>query len=382
MQGRQMIQAALSPEGAADIPVVIPYEGIMVRDHWEQLTGEPWWAIYSPDVGQQMAWRRDVVRALGQDWYDLPQGQGRSLRAEQTIEVEGDTATLVNRRTGARRALERPQVAGWTATDGPESIQPGRLPESTEEIDALFPPRRGAIVDEGAGDLAAACLDEFAHLYPMQHVPSPLWTTYNLWGYEGMMMLVADRPDLVRHACERMLERCIDRVRLVAALGTAGVWVEDCMTDGISPQAFRALNVAYLRPLIDEIHAAGMTAIHYYCGDPAGKWDLLLDTGADALSLEETKKGFAIDIADVVQRVAGRCALLGNLDAIGVLQDGDEALLRGEIARQMAAGRANGRRFIMSLGSPVTPGTRVERVRLYCEMAHDLGGASARCDTS
>jgi len=143
----------------------------------------------------------------------------------------------------------------------------------------------------------------------------------------------------------------------------------------VGPAAFRSLNVAFLRPLVEEIRRLGMASVHYFCGDPAGKWDALLDVGADALSLEESKKGFTIDIEDVVARAAGRCAVLGNLDAIGVLQDGGEAALRAEIARQAAAGRRNGSRFIMSLGSPVTPATSVGRVRLYCDLAHELGQA-------
>jgi len=99
----------------------------------------------------------------------------------------------------------------------------------------------------------------------------------------------------------------------------------------------------------------------------------LLAVGADALSLEESKKGFVIDIEEVVERAQGKCAVLGNLDAVGVLQDGTEEELRAEIERQIAAGRKNGNRFVMSIGSPVTPGTSVERVRLYCDLVHDLG---------
>ena len=38
------------------------------------------------------------------------------------------------------------------------------------------------------------------------------------------------------------------------------------------------------------------------------------------------------------------------------------------------AGRKNGGRFVMSLGSPVTPETPVARVRLYTDLVHELGG--------
>lgn len=97
--------------------------------------------------------------------------------------------------------------------------------------------------------------------------------------------------------------------------------------------------------------------------------------GMDALGMEESKKNFRTEIEDIVDQVRGRCVVLGNLDAVGVLQNGSEERLRAEIGRQVAAARRNDSRFILSLGSPVTPETPVERVRLYCDLAHELGAA-------
>ena len=44
----------------------------------------------------------------------------------------------------------------------------------------------------------------------------------------------------------------------------------------------------------------------------------------------------------------------------------------GDLARQLDAGRRNVGRFIMSLGSPVTPATPVARVRCYAEIVREL----------
>ena len=189
------------------------------------------------------------------------------------------------------------------------------------------------------------------------------------------MTVIATRRDLVKYACRRFLTSSIRSVHQAASLGAAGIWIEECLTDMISPETFASLNVPCLSPLVEEIRGAGLKSIYYYCGDLAGKWEQLLSVGADALALEESKKGFLIDIEEVVERARGRCAVLGNLDAVSVLQDGTEVELRAEISRQVAAGRRNGSRFIMSLGSPVTPATSVTRVRLYCDLAHELGSA-------
>jgi hypothetical protein len=371
--GRRNIEAALSPGGAREIPVVIPYEGIFIRDHWSALTGCPWWYPESPDLEHQLAWRRDVIARTGQDWFDLPAFYPRDLRARLAVESAGDAAWLVDRHTGGRRALSKPQVAGWTERGEVESVHPDGLIDTPDAIDAAIPLPEPA-PDDGRDDLARALTREHGdRLFPMGYTAGPLWRAYYLWGFEGMMTLIASRPDLVKRACERHLAHSIWQVRGAAARGAAGVWIEDCMTDMVGPDHFHSLNVATLRPLVEEIRRLGMKSVYYFCGNPAGKWDALFDVGADALSLEESKKGFTVDIEDVVERAAGRCAVLGNLDAIGVLQDGGEAALRDEIARQIAAGRANGGRFVMSLGSPVTPGTPVDRVRLYCDLAHELG---------
>jgi uroporphyrinogen-III decarboxylase len=192
-----------------------------------------------------------------------------------------------------------------------------------------------------------------------------------------MMEMVAQRPELVRYACDRYLSYCLRRVQQSACLGAAGIWIEDCMTDMISPAAFAELNLPCLRAIVNAIRSLGMHSIHYYCGDPQDRMDLLLSTGADALALEESKKGFRIDIADVAEFVQGRCALFGNLDAIHLLPDANEADLRDEITRQVAAGRRNKNRFVISLGSPVTPGTTANRVREYCQWAREISGTGS-----
>jgi len=284
--------------------------------------------------------------------------------------VRPDGVYRVDGRTGHADKLVPPRVGGEHISTYP--LHTARTPD---EIDAVLP----LIVPTGAGersnDLAAEVRKEFGdQLYLICHASSPLERCGSgLWGFEEMMLNVATRPDLVEHACRRFLDCSVDDVHRAAQLGADGIFVEDCLTDMISPQAFARLNVPFARQLVDEIRHLGLKSIYYFCGNPAGKWDLLMSIGADALSLEESKKGFTIDVADVVDRVGGRCAVLGNLDAVGILQDGSEAELRAEVARQIAAGRRNGSRFIMSIGSPVTPGTPVERVRLYRDLVHELG---------
>lgn len=145
------------------------------------------------------------------------------------------------------------------------------------------------------------------------------------------------------------------------------------MTDMVSADAYLTLNTPFLKELIGEIRYQGMKSIYYFCGDPRGKFDIILSLGADALAFEESKKGFTIDIASLAEAVDGRCTLLGNLDAIGVLEQGTDEQLQAGIRRQLDAAKTNRNRFVVSTGSPVTPRTSVERVRRYCDLVHSRG---------
>ena len=383
MTGREKIEAAFPDRGTTEIAATICYEGIFIRDHWAQLTDCPWWYAEAPELERQLAWRRDAIEQTGQDWFHLPRCPPREEREATCLEVRPDGVSRLDRRDGRRERLSEPQVSGWDESTMPTRDRRDRIADTPEKIDAALALPSGAPEDvcrDGRDDLAGLMLAELGgSLYPAQGVAAPLSCTYELWGFESMMVMLATRPDLVDYAVGRLLARAVHHVREAAALSAAGLWVEDAFTDQISPAAFERFNVTYLRPLTDEIRRLGMKSIYYYCGDPRGKWDLVRAIGADAYAFEESKKGFEIEIEEIVHRFDGH-TVLGNLDAIGVLQQGTEEQLRAEVERQVAIGRRSGVRFVMCLGNPVTPETPVGRVRRYCDLVHEIGSRRRRSD--
>ena len=348
MTGRERIQAALSADGTSEVPGVICYERIFIRDHWQELTGRPIADSYVPDVELQRACIREIAGQIGQDWLRLYPFYSAAARQDLVIESAGSEVFLTDRRTGIRTPpLPEVGFGRWA------------------EFETSEP-------DHGSADLASAVVQDFGgSLFPFCHVLSPFWRCADNWDAEQFLMRTLTDPDRIRHECEQNLVLSIRDVHEAAALGAAGVWIEECYTDMVNPDTFRSLSLSFLQALVEEIRGVGMASIYYYCGDPARKWDLLLAAGADALALEESKKSFRIDVADVAERIGARCTVLGNLDAVGVLQNGTESDLRNEVTRQIAAGRRNGGRFIMSTGSPVTPTTPADRVRLYLDLVRE-----------
>lgn len=379
MTGRERIEAALSDEGTPETPAVICYERIFIRDHWRELTGREVWESYDPDIDKQIAFSREIIEKTGQDWLRVYPFYSTEDRRSLSIELRGDDAFLVDDRGEKERRLSEAGFGRWDLSCGFQQDETQGALESREDINRVVPAARGDAAAQmsasGRLELSNRLLADFGDkLFPLYHVLSPFWRCEELWGFEDLMLKTTSAPDLICHACERFLELAIEEVHKATALGAAGIWIEECYTDMIGPDAYRALSLPHLKALVEEIRGATLSSIYFYGGNPAGKWELILSAGADALALEESKKNFTIDIEDVVDRVQGRCAVLGNLDSIGVLQNGSDEALRAEIARQMAAGRRNRGRFIMSTGSPVTPSTPVARVRGTCDLVGELRG--------
>jgi hypothetical protein len=378
LDGRQKIEAAFSPDGTPEIPAVICYEDIYIRDHWDSLTTYPWWYAQSPDIDQQMAWMGEIIPAIRQDWMAMPTCQSRLYRMNHYIDPQQDGIYLTDHLSGESEQLRPPIIGGWETFEHGNSGHVPYLANTKAEVNRAvpLPPRfnREEFIEEGHADLAQRLLAEYgSERFAFDYASTPLWSCYSLWGFEGMMTMIADHPDLVEHACDRFLRAKLQIIQRAAALGANCIWIEDSLTDLISPRAFEWLNLPYLQKMVEEVNVHGMHSIYYFCGNPAGKLNLLLESGAEALALEESKKGFVIDLAEIVEVVQGRCVLFGNLDAIQLLPHADEKTLRAEIQRQIGIGRLNHSRFIMSIGSPVTPGTSPEQVRRYCDLVHEEG---------
>jgi len=368
------MRAALSRDGSDEIPVVICYEDIYIRDHWSELTSCPWWYASETDLSKQVEWRNEVVTNIGQDWYSVPLCPTREERENTVIRTGADGVFRVDKKTKTERELLKPKVGGdcyqpWDKPGGPADIS---------GVDALFDiyalPDPADIACDGRRDLADMLTGgPCAGLCRMRHAGSPLEACVSLFGYNGFMLMLNDGPELIRHAAKRFTETEERRILEAKALGAEVIWIEECFTDMINPEMFSEFNLPYVTRVVDAIRSAGMASVYYYCGDPAGKLEMILSAGADAVSFEESKKGFAIEIADIIDAVRGRCAVFGNLDAINLLPSCSEDELENAISAFIKAGRDNKNRFVMSIGSPVTPGTSAERVRLYCELARRLG---------
>jgi hypothetical protein len=216
--------------------------------------------------------------------------------------------------------------------------------------------------------LARTLLARYRGQLPLYYgCSSPYNTLLGLLGFQGMMHGLAERPEMVHRILESRLPRPSARLAALQRLGVGVMFVEECLAsaDVISPRMYREFVFPYTRQALQFYEDRGFRTVLYFSGNLMPLLEDLRALPFTALSFEEDRKGYGIDLAEVRRVLGPDRVLFGNLDALFVEQAPDEKLVEA-VRRQIETAGAEGY-FVVSLGSPFTPATSLDRVRLICE---------------
>ena len=105
----------------------------------------------------------------------------------------------------------------------------------------------------------------------------------------------------------------------------------------------------------------------------------MVEMKPDGIHLEDGKKGFDTDVAwqaSVLTKLGlqDEVTIFGNVHPINYVQEGTSEDLEMEVKRQIDVGRDEyGGKFILDVGSPVTPETSLERLQEYMKLTRKYG---------
>jgi len=246
---------------------------------------------------------------------------------------------------------------------------------SHEDVEALMPIMSAEEwLARGDFDLPLKVVAEYGDQYFISTIlDTPYSDSYEFLGFRGMMVFQRRNPELFQFLLHRRLMQSKEVMAAWAATGIHGVYVEEVFSgaDVISPKSYEQFVFAYNQPYFQHMRKLGMLPIHYVCGDVIPRLEHMVEYDIAAVAVEESKKGFRIDIADVIECVAGRKAVFGNIDAVrfGIHATAEE--MSEEVTRQAGIG-AQAHGFIASTGSPFPLETDPRMVDALVTAAHSI----------
>ena len=315
------------------------------------------------------------------DWIEVGRGASKAWAGRTEIVSRDGTLYYEDKLSGACVPMQAISVPyGDDPID--ETIPSGRDKwdisaqiSSREDVEALTPITSAeALLERGDFDLPLKVVADYGERYFISTIlDTPYSDMYDYLGFRGLMVFQRRNPDLLQYLLERRLMQAKEEMAACAASGIHGVYVEEVFsgTDIISPQSYEQFVFAYNQPYFQEMGTLGLLPIHYVCGDVIPRLEQMVQYDIAAVAVEESKKGFRIELAEVVERVAGRKAVFGNIDAVRFGIHATEEEMSAEVRRQAGVG-AQARGFIASTGSPFPLETDPRMVDALVSAAHSI----------
>ena len=380
MTKKQRVDAALEGRPVDRLPVALLYYPLYQQDHFVELTGRPEWELHRWLAAEPSEHTRSYLDMAAQTPFDMLEPQcalSREERERAEFLLQGGRPFHRDRVTG-RLTPVSPTVSGHARDYHANDEQ---IVFDIADVKARVQVEKaGDMIGRGDNDYLDALIAAAGapHFILSGGVIGTLYSCTRYLGMTKLFELLAAQPDLVDYLSSRILESNIEHIRRLAAAGGDAIFIDDATatSDMISVAHYERFSLPYMTEMVHEIHRLGHKAIVIYFGGIADRLDQIASIGTDGLAMETSMKGYINDIGEIAGRIGGRLALFGNIDPVGVLERGSDADLEAEVARQVAAGR-RARGFVISTGSPITPGTPLSRVRRFIELAHKYGEREA-----
>jgi len=174
--------------------------------------------------------------------------------------------------------------------------------------------------------------------------------------------------------CEALLDYCTlvtcRFVRLMSQTGVPMVSNGDSPAGPsvISPDMYRRWALPYERRVAAEAHRSGCQYVLHICGATEPILADMLATGADGFELD-----YKTDARAARKALAGRAALLGNIDPSGVMARGTEGQVVAAV-RDLLEIFADEPRFVLNAGCALPENTPERNIRAMVRAAREFQG--------
>lgn len=216
-------------------------------------------------------------------------------------------------------------------------------------------------------------LREICESTDWMHVPysgcsSPFQNACYQLGFEGLMESMYFEPDLIHKATDmaqpkpgpgyqEMKENSVGVLYMFQMYGGG---------DLFGPKQFEEFVMPAVQKALDFYHDMGFWVVYYPMGNATPHLEPMKELDWDALSLEESRKGYEIDIKQVREVMGPDRLLFGNMTT-DFIDKGLKDKMVKEARYQIKSAGENGN-FILSCGTPIMPGTPAENIKFFCEL--------------
>jgi hypothetical protein len=378
---RERMHAAIEGRALDHFPVNAPYTFLSNVDRWTELTGLPVWKFYEwtiADPAKHGEMYKTFYETLPFDAVE-PWGvqtaqfiHGREYRENLEIVIDDGIPWFHHKKEDRYEKVPATIHEAGSGGSEPEKRIVFDKKDAREKIDL---PTAEELFAQGCGDYIAELVKHYGRerFVISGGICNAFYSNVFFFGMTNFFMMLHEERELVKYMSDLILERNIAIIRSQAMAGGDAIYIDDATAtcEMISPQTYEEFSLPYMIEEVKEIQRLGKKAIIIYFGGIADRVEMIKSIGADLLCMEATMKSYRNDYAAVAQQLDGQTALAGNLNPSLDLELSSDEEFQTIMEQAVALGRKYGK-YVTSTGSPITPGTSVERIKKFIELGHTL----------
>ena len=187
-----------------------------------------------------------------------------------------------------------------------------------------------------------------------------------------MMLWTAAEPAAVLSLLEKATDFLINYATAFKAAGCNGLIVAEPAAGLVSPKMSKEFSANYIRRVVEAVQSESFVFVLHNCGKTEKMIDTMLFTGASAIHV-----GNAVDICKVLPQVPENVPVMGNLDPVGLFQQGTlETVYKATVTLlDRTAAFPN---FVASSGCDIPPGTSLQNIQMFFRALDDWNDKNTR----
>ena len=186
-----------------------------------------------------------------------------------------------------------------------------------------------------------------------------------LFDLSELMMAMYVEPETVTSLLDKCTAFLCSYVRAMKETGISGVVMAEPAAGLISNDDCLRYCTPYVRQIIDAVQDEGFKVILHNCGNTGHCTDAMVRSGAAAIHV-----GNRADMVEVLQACPPELPVMGNIDPVGVLQQGTPEQVHAAVSALLEK-TARFDNYILSSGCDVPPHTPFENIKAFYQALND-----------
>jgi uroporphyrinogen decarboxylase len=241
-------------------------------------------------------------------------------------------------------------------------------PEDTAKVAGMQPDAEDFVM---LRYLVAKMGTDVAHFFA---IPGPFRFTWQLRGaMEKLLLDYMRNPEFALEMHRITTDFCLSAIEMAADAGANVVALEGDLAFNtstlMSPDHYRRFLLPFHKEIVNTAHAKGMKIVKHSDGNLWPIMDELIEAGFDGVHPIQPQ---SMDIGETKKYLAGKSAVLGNIDCSFLLPFGTQEEVR-EAVRDTIRIAAPGGGYIISSSNSIHPGCKPENYIAMIKAAREFG---------